>query len=282
MGRTPEPAREIAGRLGEIEGVSAVALGGSWARGEARADSDVDLGIYYRDGRRPSVEALDGLARELGYRDPSKPATGFGGWGPWINGGAWLLVDGVQVDWLYRDLDKVSRVITDCRNGKTSIHYQPGHPHGFHSHIYMGEVHYGRPLFDPEGDLRVLKDLTRDYPSALKQALIRTQLWEARFALETSRKPAARGDIAYVAGCLFRSAACMTQALFALNERYLINEKGAVGMTSTLPVRPDGFGETVESLLAHPGLVPRELQSSVARLEVLLQVVEELCADRTR
>jgi hypothetical protein len=44
-----ELARRIAARLGEIEGVVAVALGGSWARGEAHPGSDVDLGIRYRD-----------------------------------------------------------------------------------------------------------------------------------------------------------------------------------------------------------------------------------------
>jgi predicted nucleotidyltransferase len=49
-----EDAREVlklsemvAGRLGRIGGVEAVALGGSWAREEAHPDSDVDLGIYY-------------------------------------------------------------------------------------------------------------------------------------------------------------------------------------------------------------------------------------------
>ena len=276
MGRTPELAHEIAACLGRIDGVSAVALGGSWARGEARPDSDVDLGIYYRDADRPSVESLDELARELGYRDPSQPVTDFGGWGPWVNGGAWLLVAGVQVDLLYRDLDEVSRVIDDCRNGKTSVHYQPGHPHGFHSHIYMGEVHHCRPLFDPDGELASLKELTDTYPPQLRHALVKTQLWEARFSLETSRKPAARGDAAYVAGCLFRSAACATQALFALNERYLINEKGAVGATDVLPVRPPNFKEDVESVLAEPGRTPGQLTRSIARLEELVGSVEKL------
>jgi predicted nucleotidyltransferase len=83
-----ELAQETAERLGEIEGVVAVTLGGSWARGEAGHDPDVDLGIYYRDEHRLSVEDLRRLARELGYRYPIEPATGFDGWGPWINGGA--------------------------------------------------------------------------------------------------------------------------------------------------------------------------------------------------
>jgi predicted nucleotidyltransferase len=70
-----ELAQRIAARLGEIEGIVAVALGGSWARGEGHSGSDVDLGIYYRDEHRPSVEELHGLAQELGYRYPAEPVT---------------------------------------------------------------------------------------------------------------------------------------------------------------------------------------------------------------
>jgi predicted nucleotidyltransferase len=275
---TVELARRIAGRLGEIEGVVAVALGGSWARGEARAGSDVDLGIYYRDERRPPLEELHRLAKDLGYRNPAQPVTDFGGWGPWINGGAWLQVDGTPVDWLYRELGQVSRTIDECRAGRTAVYYQPGHPHGFHTHIYMGEVHYCRPLHDPDGALLSLKNVTRDYPPRLKQSLIRSQLWEARFALDTCRKSAARGDAFYVAGCLFRCAACMVQALFALNERYLVNEKGSVEAADSLPLRLANFKETVNFALARPGERPEELESSIRRLEDLLEALEELRA----
>ena len=270
-------AQDIANRLGEIEGVVAVALGGSWARGVAHPDSDVDLGIYYRDERRPSIEELHRLAQEMGYRNPAEPITDFGGWGPWINGEAWLQVDGTPVDWLYRELGRVSHAIDECRSGRPAIHYQPGHPHGFHTHIYMGEVHYCRPLHDPEGVLRSLKNVARDYPPRLKGALIQNQLWEARFALDTCRKSAARGDTFYVAGCLFRCTACMVQALFALNERFLINEKGSVEATDSLPLRPANFKEIAISVLARPGGSPEELEGSIRRLEDLLEALEELC-----
>jgi predicted nucleotidyltransferase len=67
MQATVELAQRIAARRGEIEGVVAViTLGGSWARGEAHPGSDVDLGLYYHDEHRPSVEELRGLARRLG------------------------------------------------------------------------------------------------------------------------------------------------------------------------------------------------------------------------
>lgn len=271
---TLDLAEQIAGRLGEIEGVEAVALGGSWARQEAGAGSDVDLGVYYRDEHRPSLEKLDALARKLGYRNPEQPVTNFGGWGPWINGGGWLQVAQTPVDWLYRDLGRVSSVIDECRAGKTSVHYQPGHPHGFHSHVYMGEIHHCVPLYDPNGTLRDLKHATRTYPPQLGQALVRNQLWEARFSLDTCRKAAARGDAFYVSGCLFRCAACMTQALFALNGRYLVNEKGAVAASDSLPLRPPDFSKTVSSVLAATGGSPEELMGSIRRLENLLEALE--------
>ncbi|HET7477892.1 MAG TPA: nucleotidyltransferase domain-containing protein [Rubrobacteraceae bacterium] len=77
-----ELADRISDRLAEIAGVEAVALGGSWARGEAHPDSDVDLGIYYRSGSPPRIEELRRLARELDDRHPDDSLTDFGGWGP--------------------------------------------------------------------------------------------------------------------------------------------------------------------------------------------------------
>jgi predicted nucleotidyltransferase len=168
-----ELAERIAERLADVEGVEAVVLGGSWARGEAHPDSDVDLGIYYRPERRPSLAALRELARELDDRHVPDLVTDFGEWGPWIDGGGWLRIEGRRVDWLYRDLDLVSREISECHVGRTSSHYQPGHPHGFHTHIYAGEVHHCRVLRDVRGKLASLKALVADYPAALKRSLTR-------------------------------------------------------------------------------------------------------------
>ncbi len=272
-----ELSARISSRLGEIEGVEAVALGGSWARGEAHPDSDVDLGIYYRSGNPPRIEELRRLARELDDRNPQDPLTDFGGWGPWINGGGWLTIEGHSVDWLYRDLDLVERTIEECRAGHPTIHYQPGHPHGFHTHIYLGEVHHCRPLHDRNSLLESLKRLTDPYPPRLKQTVVQKQLWEARFALDTCRKSAVRGDIFYVTGCLFRCAACLTQTLCALNEQYVINEKGSVQIAASLPISPPDFADTIGSVLARPGERPDQLQSSIRRLENLLETIETLC-----
>lgn len=130
--------------------------------GEARPDSDVDVGVYYLPDRPPSVAALRRLARELDDRHVPDLVTDFGEWRPWIDGGGWLRIGGRPVDWLYRDLDRVARTIEECRAGRPTYHYQPGHPHGFLSHIYAGEVHHSKVLYDPRGSLTALKALTAD------------------------------------------------------------------------------------------------------------------------
>lgn len=271
-------AREVADRLGRIEGVVAVVLGGSWARGDAGPTSDIDLAIYYEPDRPPSIDALRLLARELDDRHAADLVTDFGGWGPWINGGGWLTIDGRAVDGLYRDLARVRRVVDECRAGQPTYHLQPGHPAGFHSHIYLGEVHYCRPLYDPAGVVTTLKGLAEPYPPLLRRALIGTYPWQAGFALDTGRKGAARDDSYYVAGSLFQCASCLAQALFALNRRYYINEKGFMRAVDSFPLRPDEFGDTIMAVLAHPGETAQELSDSIERLAVIVRATEQLCA----
>ncbi len=117
---TVELAREVAARIGALDGVVAVTLGGSLARGRADRRSDVDLGLYYDPARPFSVERLRALATELDDRHAPE-VVGFGAWGPWINGGAWTLVHGVKVDLLYRDLRLVDRVLDDCAAGRGDL-----------------------------------------------------------------------------------------------------------------------------------------------------------------
>lgn len=272
-------AQRVAGRLGRIEGVIAVVLGGSRARDEAHADSDIDLGIYYRPDAPPDVEALRALARELDDRDKPDAVTSYGEWGPWINGGAWLQIEGERVDWLYRDLDRVRTVIDDCRAGVVTCDYQVGHPHGFHNHMYMAEVHICVQLFDPGDALAPLKALTTPYPAELRRAIVHKYGWEAGFALTTTAKAAARGDVHHVAGSLFRCAACLVQVLFALNERYFTNEKGSLRVAESFATQPGGFSETVAGILAQPGSTPEELQEAVGQMNELRKAVVALAND---
>lgn len=273
-----DTAHQVAERLSQIDGVVAVVLGGSRARGTAAPDSDTDLGIYYNPDQRPALDALRMLAQELDDRHLPDLVTDYGGWGPWINGGGWLEIGGQRVDWLFRDLARVEHEIAECEAGRPRCYYQPGHPHGFYNHIYLGEVFYCQPLYERDDRLRKLKARATPYPLLLKRALIDSR-WEAHFSLENARKPAQRGDVTQVVGYLYRTTAVLVQALFALNERYCINEKGAAAEVEAFPLRPDAFHERITALLAAPGRLPEELTASIARLETLLGEVDMLCQE---
>jgi predicted nucleotidyltransferase len=222
--------------LAAVPGVAAIVLGGSRARGTARPHSDTDIGLYYRRGEEPAAARLREALRSLVDDPVAAVVTEVGEWGPWIVGGAWLSIGGKKVDLLYRCLEAVEEVIRACRGGDVRMDYQPGHPHGFCSAIWMGEVALCRPLHDPDGALAALKVMTEPYPDPLREALLRRFLWEVLFSIENGEIAAARGDQTHVAGCAYRALCCVGQALFALNRRYLINEKGALDEASGFPV----------------------------------------------
>jgi predicted nucleotidyltransferase len=268
----------IAARLAAVPGVVAVALGGSRARGTAAPDSDVDLGVCYDPATPPSRDALNALARELDDRHPSGAVTAFGEWGPWINGGAWLTIDSERVDWLFKDLARIRRVVAECRAGRPEIAYQLGHPHAFVSSIYLGEIDCCVPLADPDGVLIELKRLVRPYPPLLRAALLQRFLFEAGFSLDGAAKSAARGDVVYVAGCLFRTIGCLVQALYAASERYCLNEKGALREVGSFARTPPTFTATAVRLLGAPGTTPAELTASVADARTLVDLVAAAAA----
>ena len=245
--------RRLVAALAPVPGVEAIALGGSRARGTAVAASDYDIGLYYRANRPIDVAALGKVAAVLDDRGAEASVTPIGGWGPWIDGGGWLVVGGVHVDLLYRDLDRVAAAIDDAHAGKVERFYQPGHPHAFLPTIYMGEAACARLLHDPSGALAKLQRRTTPYPAALAKALRERFEWEAGFALANARKCLDRGDVSYLAGCAFRAIACLCQTLFALNRVYLLNEKGAVAAADGFALSPTGFAKRVASLFADLG-----------------------------
>lgn len=259
--------------LAGVPGVAAIALGGSRARGTASEASDYDVGLYYATAQPIDTDRLSQVARALIDAPESIEVTPIGGWGPWIVGGAWLVIDGHKVDLLYRDLDDVAAVIAACRVGEITMNYQAGHPHGFCSAIWMGEVALCRPLHDESRALAALKAKTSPYPVPLRDALIKRFQWEVLFAIENAEIAIARGEQTHIGGCAYRALACLAQVLFALNERYLINEKGALHEAASFPVTIPRLAARVESVWRAIGE-----QKFDAALSVLRGIEHELQA----
>jgi predicted nucleotidyltransferase len=265
----------IVQHLQQIKGIEGVVLGGSRARGTHTPQSDIDLGLYYRANDPLDLQALRHLATELGDSHRPDVITDFGEWGPWINGGGWLKIQGMAVDFLYREVEKVASTITSCRAGEVQVAYQPGHPHAFLSPVYMAEIALCRILWDPQGTLARLKSQTVPYPPALQQALIKQFFWEAGFSLRIASKGLPRNDVSYVAGCCFRCISCLMQTLFALNERYWMNEKGAVALAQTFPLCPAQLEARINEVFTR-------LASETAHLSSAVQLVEELVNETER
>jgi predicted nucleotidyltransferase len=267
----------VAARLRKIDGIEAVALGGSWSRGTARADSDIDLGLAY-DGEHPfSMSELADAARELDDRQLDGLVTPVGAWGAAVNGGGWLLIDGNHVDFLYRDLNRVREVVERCLAGQPEAVYQLGHPMGFQNQIYVGETHFCRPIFDRDGKLARLKGLVAAYPETMRGALVRKHLFDSAFYLEIAHKPAARADVMYVSACLTTATGFMTLVLYALNLQFFMNEKSAFPQSAEFAIRPAQLHERVGKILGSIGADATSLAESVATMRDIHRDLAKLC-----
>ena len=259
--------------LAHVPGVVGVMLGGSRARGTHRPDSDWDLGVYYRG--EPDLRALESLAAEVTGGPVEVYAPG--AWGPWVNGGAWLVTpDGRHVDWILRDADRVRRVWEECRSGRFEIGVQAGHPLGFWSPAYPGEVALGQVLTDTGGELARLKAEAQDYPEPLREALTGAAVWDAGFSVAMAGKSCAARDVLHAALCLSRAVGGLVQALHAHHRVWCLNEKGALAAAAALPATPPGLAGRAAALLGRLGGTEGELRQSLAEAERLVAEVRRV------
>ncbi len=152
--------------------------------------------------------------------------------------------------------------------------YQPGHPHGFSSAIWMGEVALCRPLHDPDGLIGALKAATAPYPTPLREAIVRRFQWEVLFSIENAETAVDRADLTHIAGYAYRALGCAAQVLFALNGRYLINEKGALQEAANFPITVSGLVQ--RALRVWQGIGRGEPRQSLDELRAIEWELREL------
>ena len=264
--------RRLVVALSAVPGIAAIALGGSRARGTATAASDYDIGLYYHADRPIDVAALGKVAALLDDRGAEASVTPIGGWGPWIDGGGWLVVAGVHVDLLYRDLDRVLAAIDDAHAGKVERFYQPGHPHAFLPRSTWAR--WPVPAF-------CTIQPARSPPCSGARRPIRRRsprrCASASNGRQASRSPMRARASSAATSPTWRAApsapiACLCQTLFALNGVYLLNEKGAVAAVDGFALSPPGFAKRVAHLFADLGS-----GKHAAGLDCLQALITETC-----
>jgi hypothetical protein len=170
------------------------------------------------------------------------------------------------VDFLYRSLEHVQRTIAEAQQGISHHDYNQQPAYGFYSVIYLAETQICIPLYDPDGEIAGLKRQVANYPPKLKTKIVNDTLWSAEFTLLHAQGFAAQGDVYNTVGCLTRAAGKMTQALFALNERYFMRDKQVMQNLAAFPLLPEGYVAQINRILACPGSTSAELAQSVSDL----------------
>jgi predicted nucleotidyltransferase len=210
--KVPAGIARLVADLGGLTGVEAVVLGGSRAVGEHRADSDWDLGVYYRG--RFDAEAV----RRLGLPgEVSEP----GAWAGFMNGGAFLSVEGVKVDVLYRDLTEIDHWAAEAEAGRWELRRCPGYLAGMASYVLLGEAELGHVL---HGELR----RPGRFPDALRESAPARWRWERDFALMYAAMHHERDDDVAASGALAVAAVAEAYARLAERGEWALNDKGVL------------------------------------------------------
>jgi len=264
---------EICAALKTVANIEAIALGGSHARGTQRPDSDLDIGLYYHEASPFDIADIARVARAFASgADPT--VTGFYEWGPFVNGGAWIENATCKIDFLYRNLDQLTREIREAQNGNWSHSFDQQPPFGFRSVTVLGEIQCCRSLADPNGALVALKAEVAVFPRPLRRRIIQDTLWCAEFSILFAGDFASSGDVPNTVGCMTRIFHYLVQALFAINEVYFMNDKRVLQQIAGFGRRPEDFVSRISGVLARAGATPAQLDVSLRKLQlVFLEIV---------
>jgi predicted nucleotidyltransferase len=202
----PPEIERLVDDLALMPGVTSVVLGGSRAEGIFDPTSDWDIGVYYR-------APLD-LSRLRAYGEVHPP----GAWGRLMNGGAWLIVDGHEVDVVLRDADVVEAWTAQAERGEFEVEGLLGYAAGAPTYLVAAERHAARVLRG-EAPRRI------ELPALLAETATRRWRFCSAFSLEQAHARAKRGDVVGAAGQAARAIVEEAHARLCARREWVLNEK---------------------------------------------------------
>lgn len=229
------------------EGKCAIALAGAHAKGTADAASDIDLYVF-AERAKPRAQRLELIRRAA---DP--------GTTPWVEdfdaapwgGGMDFLYQGTPVEAVGRTLSRMDRVVEDCLAGRFEIIPATWTSNGYYTFIYLCELSFLKPVWDPDGILAAYQQRAAVYPEPLRRSILETFLgragtWIGNFHYESAVR---RGDILFTAPIVLHTVLDMVQVVFALNRVYFTGDKKLEAALARLSYCPEAL-KRLDILLA--------------------------------
>ena len=134
-------------------------------------------------------------------------------------------------------------VVGDCLEGKFEIIPATWTSNGYYTFIYLCELSFIKPVWDPDGILAAYQQKAAVYPEPLRRAILETFMgragtWIGNFHYESAVR---RGDILFTAPIVLHTVMDMVQVVFALNRIYFTGDKKLEAALEKMPYCPEAL-----------------------------------------
>ena len=146
-----------------VDGVKSIVASGSYSLDLSDNMSDVDLIIFYDECNPINVKGLNSILCSIGdFKNPI--VSQIGDWDPFLNGGAWFVYQGTNIDLYYCNINILEATISNCKQGNISfndVNMERIVPFGYYNFYLLGMVKKMVSLSDPNGINKYLKKRLR-------------------------------------------------------------------------------------------------------------------------
>lgn len=253
-----------------VTGECTIALAGAHAKGESDFDSDIDFFMFVNELK--PFEERQGIIQESSDEGANlwvSETLDF----PW-GGSMDFTFDGTPVEVTVRTISQTEKRINECLEGQFEIIPQTWTSNGYYSYIYLSELSFIKPIWDPNGFIADYQNLIKIYPSKLKKAIIdcffaRANTWINNFHYSSAIK---RMDLLFTGPIVLHTILDIIQVIFALNEKYFTGDKKLEAALVKMPYCPKDLLENLEFLLS----APRCQESLEKQCSILRDIVNDV------
>jgi len=231
------------------DGPCCIALAGAHAKGCADGESDLDF--YMILGQpAPFLKRLNAIRKVADsvssiYMSKDFDEAPYGG-------SIDFRYKGIPIETTVHTLARLSQRVEECLAGKFEVIPQAWTSNGYYTFIYLSELAFVKPLWDPDGILAAFQTKAGRYPEQLRKAIIkhfwgRANTWLDNFHYNSA---IARGDILFTAPIVLHTVLDMAQVIFAINRAYFQGDKKLGETLARMAYCPKALLENLEFLLS--------------------------------